>query len=54
MLRYSLIFLLVAVLAAVFGFGVTAFAFAAVAKTLFFLFLIGFLVTMVMQMTKRV
>ena len=54
MLRYSLIFLLVAVLAAVFGFGVTAFAFAAIAKGLFFLFLVGFLVTMVMQMTRRV
>lgn len=54
MLRYSLIFLLVAILAAVFGFGVTAFAFAAVAKAMFFLFLIGFLLTMVMQMTKRI
>jgi len=54
MLRYSLVFLVVAVLAAIFGFGVTAFAFAAVAKILFFLFLVGFLVTMVMQMARRV
>ncbi len=54
MLRYSLIFLVVAVLAAVFGFGVTAFEFAPVAKALFFLFLVGFLATMVMQMARRV
>jgi len=54
MLRYALIFLLVAILAAVFGFGVTAFAFAAIAKALFFVFLIGFLIMMVMQMTRRV
>lgn len=54
MLRYSLIFLVVAVLAAIFGFGVTAFAFAAIAKATFFLFLVGFLITMVMQMARRV
>ncbi len=54
MLRYSLIFLVITVLAAIFGFGVTAFAFAAVAKVTFFLFLVGFLITMVMQMARRV
>ncbi len=54
MLRYSLIFLVIALLAAIFGFGVTAFAFAAIAKVTFFLFLVGFLITMVMQMARRV
>ena len=54
MLRYSLIFLAIAILAAIFGFGVTAFAFAAIAKVTFFLFLVGFLITMVMQMSLRV
>jgi len=54
MLQYALLFLVVAVLAAVFGFGVTAFAFAAIAKVLFFVFLVGFLIMMVMQMTRRV
>jgi len=54
MLRYSLIFLVIAVLAAIFGFGVTAFAFAAIAKVMFFVFLVGFLITMVMQMARRV
>ncbi len=54
MLRYSLIFLVIALLAAIFGFGVTAFAFAAIAKVAFFLFLVGFLITMVMQMARRV
>jgi uncharacterized membrane protein YtjA (UPF0391 family) len=54
MLRYSLLFLVVAILAAIFGFGITALAFAGVAKVIFFLFLVGFLVTMVMQMSRRV
>ncbi len=54
MLQYALIFLVIAILAAVFGFGVTAFAFAAVAKALFFLFLIGFVITLVMHLARRV
>ena len=54
MLRYSLLFLVVAILAAIFGFGITAIAFAAIAKVIFFVFLVGFLLTMVMQMARRV
>jgi len=54
MLRYSLLFLMVAILAAIFGFGITAIAFAVIAKVIFFVFLLGFLVTMVMQMARRV
>jgi len=54
MLRYSLLFLVVAILAAIFGFGIAAMAFTVIAKVIFFLFLVGFLVTMVMQMARRV
>jgi uncharacterized membrane protein YtjA (UPF0391 family) len=40
-------FLVVAIVAAVFGFGGVASASAGIAKILFFLFLIGFLVTLI-------
>lgn len=54
MLHYALVFLVIAIVAAIFGFGMAATAFAAVAKVLFFLFLIGFVVSLVMHMTRRV
>ena len=53
MLYWSLMFLLIAILAALFGFGVIAFAAAGIAKILFFLFLIGFLVSLVMHLTRH-
>lgn len=54
MLRYALIFLVIALLCAVFGFGMAAAAFAGVAKLLFFIFLIGFVVSLIMHATRRV
>ena len=48
MLRYAIIFLVVALIAAVFGFGVIASEAAWIAKILFFLFLILFVVMLVL------
>lgn len=48
MLYYSLIFLLVAIVCAVLGFGVLAAAAAGIAKILFFVFLVVFLVSLIM------
>ena len=53
MLHYALIFFLIAIVAAVFGFGGIAVASAGIAKILFFLFLVVFLVTLVMGVARR-
>jgi uncharacterized membrane protein YtjA (UPF0391 family) len=53
MLHYALVFLVIAILAAVFGFGGVAVASAGIAKILFFFFLIAFLVSLVMHMGRR-
>ena len=54
MLYYSLVFLLIALIAALFGFGLIASAAAGMAKILFFLFLILFLVSLIMGSVRRV
>jgi uncharacterized membrane protein YtjA (UPF0391 family) len=54
MLHYALVFLLIAILAAIFGFGGVAIAAAGIAKVLFFLFLIAFLVSLIMHVGRRV
>lgn len=54
MLYWALVFLIVSILAAIFGFGIAASAAAGMAKILFFIFLIGFLVSMVMHLGRRV
>jgi len=54
MLYYALVFLLIAILAAVFGFGGIAVAFGGIAKILFFLFIVLFLVSLVMHVGRRV
>jgi uncharacterized membrane protein YtjA (UPF0391 family) len=54
MLYYAAVFLIIAILAAVFGFGLIAGAAAGVAKVLFFFFLIAFLVSLVMGSARRV
>ena len=54
MLHYALVFLLIAILAAIFGFGGVAIAAAGIAKILFFLFLIAFLVSLVLHLGRRV
>ena len=48
MLGYSLIFLLVALVAGLFGFGFIASTAAGIAKILFFVFLVLFLLSLVM------
>ena len=50
--HYAILFLVIAVLAAIFGFGAAASAFAGIAKVLFWLFVIGFIVTVVMHYSR--
>jgi len=47
MLHWTVIFLLIAIVAAVFGFGGIAVAAAGIAKLLFFVFLVLFLVSLI-------
>jgi len=54
MLYYALVFLLIAILAAVFGFGGVAIASAGIAKILFFVFIVLFLVSLITHMSRRV
>jgi uncharacterized membrane protein YtjA (UPF0391 family) len=53
MLHYALVFFLIALVAAIFGFGGIAVASAGIAKILFYLFLVIFLVTLVMGVARR-
>ena len=48
MLHYAVVFLIIALIAALFGFGVIASAAAGIAKILFFVFLVLFLVSLLM------
>jgi uncharacterized membrane protein YtjA (UPF0391 family) len=52
MLSWALGFLVVAIIAALFGFGVIASGAAAIAKVLFFLFLIAFVVSLIMHLMR--
>jgi|SRR5579863_10183428 len=54
MLYYAIVFLVIALVAALLGFGGVAIAFAGVAKILFVVFLIMFLVSLVMHVGRRV
>jgi uncharacterized membrane protein YtjA (UPF0391 family) len=51
MLKWSAIFLLIAIVAAIFGFTGIAAGAAAIAKTLFFIFLVLVLVTLLLGVT---
>jgi uncharacterized membrane protein YtjA (UPF0391 family) len=53
MLSWALIFFVVAIIAAVFGFGGIASASAGIAQILFFIFLVLFVVSLIMGMTRR-
>ena len=53
MLHYAVVFFLIAIVAAVLGFGGISAASAGIAKILFFLFLVIFLVTLVMGVARR-
>ena len=52
MLYYALLFLVVALIAGFLGFGGIAFAAAGIAKILFFVFLLVFIVTLIMHLTR--
>ena len=54
MLSWALIFFVVAIIAAVFGFGGIAVAAAGIAKILFFVFIVLFAISLVMSMARRV
>ena len=53
MLYWALVFFVVTLVAALFGFGGIAVAAAGIAKLLFYLFLVVFLVTLVMGLSRR-
>jgi uncharacterized membrane protein YtjA (UPF0391 family) len=53
MLSWALIFFVVAIIAAVFGFGCIASASAGIAQVLFFIFLVLFVVSLIMGMARR-
>ncbi len=52
MLYYALVFLVVALIAGVFGFGFIAVAAAGIARILFFIFLVMFLVSLLMHVGR--
>lgn len=54
LLGWTLVFLVLAIIAAIFGFGVLASAAAGIAKVLFFIFIAVFIITLVMRLAKRV
>ena len=54
MLYWTLMFLIVALVAGLLGFGAIAFAAAEVAKILFFVFLVLFLVSLLTNVVRRV
>jgi uncharacterized membrane protein YtjA (UPF0391 family) len=53
MLYWAIVFLVVAIIAALFGFGVIASAAAGVAKILFFIFLVVFVISLIMGLSRR-
>jgi uncharacterized membrane protein YtjA (UPF0391 family) len=53
MLHYALVFFVIAIIAAVFGFGGIAAGAAEIAKILFFIFLVVFIVTLIMGLMRR-
>jgi len=53
MLYWALVFFIVALVAAVFGFGGIAVASAGIAKILFFLFVVLFVISLIMGLARR-
>jgi uncharacterized membrane protein YtjA (UPF0391 family) len=53
MLYYALLFLIIALVAGVLGFGGVAFAAAGIAKILFFIFIVMFVVSLVAHLMRR-
>lgn len=53
MLRYAVIFLVIALIAAVFGFGGIAAGATEIAKILFYVFLLIFVVSLIIGLTRK-
>ncbi|MXN75332.1 DUF1328 domain-containing protein [Burkholderia sp. 4701] len=53
MLRYAIIFFIIAIIAALFGFGGIAVGAAEIAKVLFYIFVVIFLVTLLLGVVRR-
>jgi uncharacterized membrane protein YtjA (UPF0391 family) len=53
MLYYALVFFVIALFAAILGFGGVAVAFAGIAKILFMIFLVAFIVSLIMGVARR-
>jgi uncharacterized membrane protein YtjA (UPF0391 family) len=53
MLHYAAVFFVIALIAAVFGFGGIAAGATEIAKILFFVFLVGFVISLLMGLFKR-
>ena len=53
MLYYSLVFLVIALIAGILGFGVVAFAAAEIARICFFVFIVLFLVSLIAPLFRR-
>ena len=53
MLYWALVFLLIAIMAGLLGFGAIAFAAAGIAKILFFIFLVLFLISLIGHGMRR-
>jgi len=52
MLYYALVFLIVALIAGALGFGFVAFAAAGIARVLFFIFIVMFLASLIMHVSR--
>lgn len=53
MFYWALVFMIVAIITAIFGFGGPAIAIAGIAKLLFVTFLVAFIITLITGMTRR-
>ena len=53
MLRWTIVFLVVALIAAIFGFGVIAAGAASIAKVLFFIFLVLFVISLLFGLVRK-
>lgn len=53
LLGWALVFLVVAIIAAIFGFGAIATTSAVIAKVLFFIFIVVFAVLLIMALARR-
>ncbi len=54
MLYWAVVFFIIAIAAGVFGFGGIAAASAGIAKVLFFIFIIGFIISLVLHFARTV